>query len=82
MMKQYANNNTKLYREIFNCYPDDKVKKFEDLVIEKVEINKYLNLHKNFKGNIVEFPLNFLKDEQLNRTYFCREIFVPIKNFL
>jgi phospholipase D1/2 len=84
MMRRNSYKNTKLYREIFGCYPDDKFKKFEDMQDKNpADVKaKYIDLNKNFKGNIVEFPLNFLKEEYLNRTYFCKEILVPIKNFL
>ncbi len=53
--------------------------------------NKYslASLKENYKlysgkivGNIVDFPLDFLKDECLSRSYFCKEKLVPIKNFL
>lgn len=89
MMKQLAKSNSFYFREIFNCYPDDKFVKLSDTMnvdgdesdIEGLK-EKY-QVHKNkIIGNIVEFPLNFLKDENLRRTYFCKEILVPIKNFL
>ena len=93
-MKDLANSNTIIYRDIFNCYPDDKLQKFSDLVKlsnlnnytddlkKSLLTEKYLNFKNKIVGNLVEFPLNFLKQEYLNRTYFCKEILVPIKNFL
>ena len=85
--------NTKLFREILNYYPDDKVQKFSDIaklysnsyhdnLATSLKIEKYFSYKDKIKGNLVEFPLNFLKQEYLNRTYFCKEILVPIKNFL
>ena len=90
VMKKIANTNTILYREIFNCYPDDKVQKFSDLaklyfsnsyhdnLATSLKIEKYFSYKDKIKGNLVEFPLNFLKQEYLNRTYFCKEIIGPI----
>lgn len=94
MMKDIASSNTVIYREIFNCYPDDKIQKFSDIanlsylishqddLAKSLKIDKYHNYKDKIIGNLVEFPLNFLKQEYLNRKYFCKEILVPIKNFL
>ncbi len=94
MMKDIACANTVIYREIFNCYPDDKIQKFSDIasisysnslqddLAKSLKIEKYHNYKDKIIGNLVEFPLNFLRQEYLNRTYFCKEILVPIKNFL
>jgi phospholipase D1/2 len=90
MMKQIAKSNSFYYREIFNCYPDDKFAKFSDIIFykqydeeqEKFLRQKYESNKNKIIGNIVDFPLNFLKEETLQRSYFCKEILVPIKNFL
>ena len=85
--------NTKLYREILNYYADDKVKKFSDIaklysksyhdnLATSLKIEKYFNYQYKIKGNLIEFPLNYLKQEYLNRTYFCKEIIGSIKNLL
>lgn len=85
-MKRRAKLNTECYREIFKVYPDDTYKKFSDIdknLIKEEEIKeKYAELSKNIQGNIVEFPLEFLKEENLNRSYFCKEQLVPIKTFI
>ena len=89
-MKEIASNNTKLYTQIFNTYPTDDLKTLKDCtkVIEESELNidelkkNYNKNSKNIIGNIVDFPLNFLCNESIARGYFCREILVPIKNFL
>jgi phospholipase D1/2 len=89
LMKQSAKSNTLYYREIFNCYPDNNFLKFADILISKSqppsteELKEKYDLHKDkIVGNIVEFPLEFLKEENLNRSLFCKEILVPIKNFI
>lgn len=85
-MKETAKKNTECYRDIFRVYPDDTYKKFIDITKDdrtEEEIKEiYMKKKGEIIGNIVEFPLDFLKEENLNRSYFCKEIFVPIKNFL
>ena len=69
-----AKNNAKIYRYIFNCYPDNSfytfqsIKEFNKIKIsEKSEdlLNKYNKFKDKIRGHIVEFPLLFLKDETL-----------------
>lgn len=87
-MKQISKSNTMYFGMIFNCYPNDKFVKFNDLLKDKEDyedeflISRYANNKNKIIGSLVDFPLNFLREEQLNRTYFCKEILVPIKNFL
>ena len=85
-----AKVNTETYREVFNCYPDDKFAYFKDIPNRKdyneqdlgKMIEKY-NLNKDkIKGHIVEFPLEFLSKEILERSFFSAEMFVHIKNFV
>jgi len=90
-MKEIARSNTMYYREIFNTYPDDNFLSYSDILWAK-EINnwesnentlmKYQKNKNKIVGFIVEFPLNFLREENLKISYFCKEILVPIKNFL
>lgn len=87
-----AKNNTEAYRNIYNCYPDDNMIAFKDIPSHKLtsmtqkEINelntKYNQYQSTIKGHIVQFPLNFLKNEILNRSFFSAEMLVPIKNFV
>ena len=69
-----ANNNSRIYHYIFGCYPDDDFRSFQSIKdfdkIKKAEKDEYLlNKYNKYKdkivGNIVEFPLLFLKDETL-----------------
>ena len=90
LMNNTAKINTETYRNIFNCYPDDKFAYFKDIPNRKdyteqdlVKLIENYNLYKNnIKGHIVEFPLEFLSKEILERNFFSAEIFVPIKNFV
>ena len=90
LINNTAKNNTLIYRDIFNCYPDDKFAYFKDIprgkdcsqedlvkLIEKYNLN-----HNKIKGHIVEFPLEFLSKEILERSFFSAEMLVPIKNFV
>lgn len=90
-MKEIARSNTMYYREIFNVYPDDKFMSYSDILLAK-ETNgeetsddflvKYNQNKNKIIGFIVEFPIHFLREENLSISYFCKEILVPIKNFL
>ncbi len=91
MMKGIARSNSLLYREIFNVYPDDHFEKFNDIQISPASENeedlktlklKYEKNKGKIIGHLVDFPLYFLKEENLNRSYFSKEIIVPIKNFV
>jgi phospholipase D1/2 len=87
MMKGIARSNSLIYREIFNVYPDDHFVKFTDLqnleVQDEEELKvKYEKNKGKIIGHLVDFPLYFLKEENLNRSYFSKEIIVPIKNFV
>ena len=71
-MKSRARDNTKKYFDIFKCYPDnyftnyklikdsEKLKKEEN---QEIFLNKYMNEKDKIIGHIVEFPLDFLKEE-------------------
>ena len=75
-MKRRAKKNTELYHEIFGCYPDDKYTSFELLKNARKEkreeskevlLQKYNTYKNSIVGYIVEYPLNFLKDENLGK---------------
>ena len=85
-----AKKNTDIYRELFKCYPDDRYRFFKDIPktekLNEKNLNilreKYEKLKGNIKGHIVEFPLEFLANEILERSFFSAEMLVPIKNFV
>ena len=85
-----AKNNTSIYREIFDCFPDNKFTTFSELKNRKIIRNKededklkesYENKIKEVVGHIVEYPTKFLKDEIINIDFFSKENLVPEKNF-
>ena len=75
--------NTSIYREVFACYPDDNILSISEL--EKFrkgkDLNKYEFLSNQIKGHAVQFPLNFLKNENLKIGIFRKEALCPDVNF-
>ena len=85
-----ANSNTGIYHNIFGCYPDDaytnfellkKAKKLQQEEKPKVLLNKYNSMKNQIVGHIVNYPLTFLKDENLGISFFSKENLVPEHNF-
>ncbi len=92
LFKRTARNNTLIYRKLFRCYPDNKIKTFKDArncpkipFVDKDEIEKLKKDYKkekdNIKGHIVEFPLHFLEKEILGAGFLGIYSFVPELNF-
>ena len=85
-----AKINTQAYRYIFSCYPDDTFTNFNILKNSKLKLNNespkvLLNRYNSEKnkiiGHIVEFPLDFLKEEILGMSIFSAENLLPEYNF-
>lgn len=66
---QQCNNNNDVYRQLFGCYPDNKMLCDEDVdAIQKESKEElYDNLKDQIKGYAVTFPLDFLKNEDLSQ---------------
>ena len=89
-IRSQAKVNAAIYSEIFDCFPDNKFKTFADLKnrkIIKTEEDKE-ELKKKYKqsvfgiiGHIVEYPIKFLENEELDIDFFSKENLVPEKNF-
>ena len=75
-----------MYRKIFFCSPDDTFKSFKDVKKNEFDLQmkkEFYNKHKNeLKGHVVEFPLNYLCEESLNRKMLTLERFVPLDIFI
>jgi hypothetical protein len=90
LIKQTANRNTLIYREIFQCVPDDTFRTFDEMksvprefqIDPQVLNSKYMRLRSEIIGQIVELPLKFLENEKLNRKFLSVERFVPLKVFI
>ena len=90
LITETAKKNTLVYRDLFNCYPDDTMIYFKDIPKNKnlteeeknILIEKYNKRKDEIVGHLVEFPYEFLKEEFLERSFFSAEMLVPIKNFV
>jgi len=85
-----ARVNTRIYHDIFACYPDDtytnieilkRVKQMKEQEKPEVLLNRYNSAKNQIVGHIVEYPLNFLKEEELGISFFSKENLVPEYNF-
>ncbi|CAD8051895.1 unnamed protein product [Paramecium primaurelia] len=78
-----ANINTRIYKQIFACYPHDDIKKVSDY--EEFKANKHLDeydkLKQFIKGHAVTFPLYFLCEENLNIKVTQKEYLAPEISF-
>lgn len=74
-----AQENTAIYRKVFGCYPDDEMQTRKKItkVREASNIHLYTTLKDEIKGNVVEFPLNFLADEPLTCLITEKEFYMP-----
>ncbi|KAI9319321.1 hypothetical protein BX666DRAFT_1925043 [Dichotomocladium elegans] len=81
LLKDTARTNTEAFREVFHCVPDDNVTTWDqykefypdanaidichvhdpDMSVETIQDNL-----SRVRGHLVEFPLDFLKDEELD----------------
>ena len=89
-MKSRAKLNSIIYRDIFDCFPDNKFKTFADLkkrrIIKTEEdkkelLKRYDDNISGIKGHIVEYPIEFLCNEEIDIDYFSKENLIPEKNF-
>ncbi|EGR28742.1 phospholipase d1, putative [Ichthyophthirius multifiliis] len=80
---QNCKRNTEIYREVFRCYPDDNIKTSNDFQdFQKTRnLDKYDQLKNQIVGFAVEFPKQFLQDENLELRISQREYFCPSINF-
>lgn len=94
LLRQRASRNTQIYRELFHCVPDDSVESWAEyaLFVDKPDTSKIdketwngidvmanLNL---VQGNLVQFPLNFLRKEELSAHILSAEYLLPSEIYL
>lgn len=67
-----SKGNTVIYREIFGCIPDDLMTSTPKIkeVQESADLGKYDTLIGGVKGFCVEFPLEFLIEEDIGDMYY------------
>lgn len=85
-IRRVAEKNTSIYEEIFRCFPSNKIRSFdrvESFVAEpqlrNTDPEKAKDLLKEIQGFIVEFPIDFLHDEDLRISRLTREGILPNK---
>ena len=90
-IRSQAKVNSEIYNDIFDCFPDNKFNNFAKLkerkIIKTEEDKKQLKENYDKKyfgiiGHIVEYPIEFLKDEELDIDFFSKEILLPERNFV
>jgi phospholipase D1/2 len=74
--------NTVIYRHIFHCYPDDSFKSIPDLAEAEPRLELYEQYSSHIQGFLVEFPMEFLCNEDLRISIFKKEYYVPDVNFV
>ena len=94
LLRQQAAINTQIYRELFHCVPDDSVETWAEyaLFVDKLDASKIdqerwngIDVMENLnlvKGNLVFYPLNFLKKEELSAHILSAEYLLPTEIYL
>ena len=89
-INQTARQNTQMYHNIFGCYPDDaytdikilqEAKKMKQGESPETLLNNYNKFSQYIRGHIVEYPLLFLQNEELGKSFCSVENLVPEYNF-
>lgn len=92
VLRKQASRNTQIFRELFHCLPDDCVDSWEEyrrftetprvhVVDEQLGINS-LEMLNAIKGNIVLFPTQFLRKEDLTASLLTFESLLPVEVYL
>lgn len=70
-MIQNSVQATQFYSQVFGCIPDDAILKPVDIsgLQNKANIKLFDQYRGTIKGHAVEFPLSFMKDENLQITF-------------
>ena len=79
-----AKRNTRYYRNIFRCYPDDRITNLSMIkeYSQMADLSLYEKYSKRIKGHIVQFPLNFLCEEDLKISVTQKEYLLPDSTFI
>lgn len=78
-----AYRNTRMYRKVFGCYPDDKMSTYQSIkdIQNMADSSKYQELKERVRGFLVEFPIYFLTEENLKVAITSKEYFLPDSTF-
>ncbi|KAK9712377.1 hypothetical protein K7432_007180 [Basidiobolus ranarum] len=92
-----SRENTELFRDVFRCVPDDTVTTWDEYkafapdphvvkyghsALTNLPTDAIRGLLSHVKGHLVQFPTQFLKEENLNAAVFSREFLVPVDVFI
>lgn len=79
-----AENNTLKYRSVFGCYPDDTIFDYPGIqrLKDEARIKNYSLEKSQIKGFLVEFPLEFLREQDLRFSATDLENLIPMKSFI
>lgn len=85
-----AKENTRIYRELFRAEPDNHQKTFEDLKQDREDFKKmgnvelyekYKEMSPNIQGHMVDYPVEYLKNSDLELNATDMANLVPKINF-
>ncbi|KAG7172899.1 Phospholipase D2-like [Homarus americanus] len=83
-----ASKNALIYEEVFSCYPCNSAKTFEDVdklrsatTLAEVNPTEAQARLKEIQGHLVQFPLDFLKDEVLKPGGWNKESLLPTETW-
>lgn len=84
LWRHISKRNTELYRHIFRCYPDDEISRISDIkdFMNMHRLEEYESMHTDISGHLVDFPLLFLNEENLNLKIFNKEYILPVETFI
>lgn len=73
-----------MYRDIFGCYPDNTIKKYADVAILKKNSNpsSYNEQCRYIRGLAVEYPLEFLSQEDLKKAKSFQFGLIIVPNYV
>ena len=79
MCRERARTNTVIYREVFGCYPDGTMRNFGQIeeAYQRSHLQSYFKRREEIVGHVVELPLHFLEEENLNLSAKEKEYFLP-----
>ena len=78
-----SKRNTEIYRRVFGCIPDDNITIVGEInkLCSESNILLYNEVKDRIVGHAVDYPINFLKDEDLSFKPNQKEYFAPVESF-
>jgi hypothetical protein len=76
-----AKTNTLIYRDVFGCVPDDEVTTHQEIDILASQASYDKSKLRGIIGHVVEYPLKFMDDEDLEFKIGQKEYIAPVESF-